>query len=293
MKKLLVTGASGFLGWNICMKLKNAWDITGTFSSHPVHIEGVTIRHVDLTRSRDVKRIFEETKPDAVIHTAAVASPDYCQTHRSESYKINVNAAVTVAGLCADRAIPLAFTSTDLVFDGRRGMYSEEDPVNPVNVYGEQKALAEQNVLETYPDAAVCRMPLMLGLPSPAYNSTLQSMVTALKDGSELTLFIDEFRSPVSAGTAASGLMIALTNVHGVIHLGGRDRISRYDLGVMLADILNFDPSTIRAYRQKDIAFPAPRAADVSLDSSKAFALGFDPMPIRKELEGLVRQESL
>lgn len=289
MKKLLITGASGFLGWNICRAAKDRWDTVGTVFSHPVRIDGVNIFRVDLTVFQEVKRMFHEFRPDAVIHTAAAASPDYCQIHTSETHKINVDAAVNIAGLCADHEISLAFTSTDLVFDGCRGMYKEEDPVNPVNIYGEQKVLAEQKLLETYPDAAVCRMPLMLGLSSPAYKSSLQTIVKAFIGGGELTLFTDEFRSPLSAEMAARGLLLSLKKVQGIIHLGGRERISRYDLGIMLADILHCDNPNITPCKQNDLTFAAPRAADVSLDSSKAFALGFDPPPLREELEDLMK----
>jgi dTDP-4-dehydrorhamnose reductase len=289
MKKLLITGASGFLGWNMCTLAKSEWNIFGTVFSHPVKCEGVHMIRIDLRDYRKLKKTFDEIGPDAVVHAAAAASPDYCQTSKSDSYKINVDAAVNIAGLCADRKIPLAFTSTDLVFDGRRGMYKENDPVNPVNVYGEQKVTAEQKVLDICQDAAVCRMPLILGMPSPAYKSSLQPMITAMREGRELTLFTDEFRSPVSAETAGRGLLLSLEKVRGIIHLGGRERVSRYDLGVLLADILHCGNSNIRACKQKDITFAAPRAADVSLDSSKAFALGYDPLPLREELEKVMK----
>lgn len=291
MKKLLVTGASGFLGWNMCALAKSEWNIFGTVFSHPVTCEGVHIIRIDLSDVRELKKTFDEIGPDAVVHTAAAASPDYCQTNQSDSYKINVDATVNIAGLCAVHKIPLAFTSTDLVFDGHRGMYTEDDPVNPVNVYGEQKVAAEQKVLDICPDAAVCRMPLILGMPSPAYKSSRQPMIAAMREGRELKLFTDEFRSPVSAETAARGLLLSLEKMRGIIHLGGRERISRYDLGVLLADILHCDSPNIRAFKQKDITFAAPRAADVSLDSSKAFALGFDPLPLREELMKIVNQK--
>jgi dTDP-4-dehydrorhamnose reductase len=205
---------------------------------------------------------------------------------------MNVDASVYVSGLCADLGIPLAFTSTDLVFDGLQGMYKETDQVNPVNTYGEQKVLAEQKILHIYPHAAVCRMPLMLGMPSPAYGGSLQPMLKALKEGGELSLFTDEFRSPVSADMAARGLLWSLEKVRGIIHLGGRERISRYDLGVLLADILGCRNPHIRACTQKDLAFAAPRAPDVSLNSSKAFSLGYNPLPLRDELERIINRQT-
>ncbi len=288
MKKLLVTGASGFLGWNICQEVKNEWEIFGTAFSHPVEIEGVNIMQTDLTDYEELKRVFNEIRPEAVIHTAAAAFPNYCQENQTESRKINVDASINLAGLCADNNIPFAFTSTDLVFDGQNVPYQEEDPVGPMNVYAEQKVKAEQGVLKRYPDAAVCRMPLMFGDTWQTSKLFFQLMVNALEEGTELKLFSDEYRTPVSGRTAARGLLLALDKAHGLLHLGGRERISRYNFGLLMMDVLEVREARLVRSFQKDIIMTAPRPLDVSLDSSKAFALGYNPISLREELEMLL-----
>jgi dTDP-4-dehydrorhamnose reductase len=106
-----------------------------------------------------------------------------------------------------------------------------------------------------------------------------------LTEGKELNLFIDEFRTPVSANTAAKGLLLALKKVHGIIHLGGKERISRYDFGKILAQIWQFPDDQLKSCFQEDVKMAAPRPKDVSLDSSKAFALGYHPLSVREELE--------
>ena len=288
MKRLLVTGASGFLGWNICNANQEEWEIFGTFNSHPVVIAGTKTVRIDLTDFKELKRVFKEIRPDAVIHTAAASNPDFCQENPAESQKINVDTSLNIAGLCADRKIPLAFTSTDLVFDGLNAPYREEDPVSPVNVYGEQKVLAEEKIFKTYPLAAVCRMPLMFGNPGSAASGFFQSMINALKEGRELRLFVDEFRTPVSGKTAAQGLFLALDKVKGLIHLGGVERIPRYDFGLLLMETLGISDAALIKCQQKDIITAAHRPPDVSLDSSKAFASGFKPLPLREELKSLL-----
>jgi dTDP-4-dehydrorhamnose reductase len=293
MKKLLVTGASGFLVWNICTAAKNNWTIVGTVFSNPIHIDGINILRTDLTGFREVKKIFKDVKPDAVIHTAAAASPDYCQIHKSSSHKMNVDTAVNIGGLCADSRIPLVFTSTDLVFDGLHAPYTEDDPVSPVNTYGEQKVLAEEGVLKRYPVTAVCRMSLMFGDPGPAASSFFVSMLRALKEDREIKLFTDEFRTPLSGAAAVQGIFLALEKVHGLIHLGGAERISRYDFGLLLMDVLGITKSNIVPSLQQDVTMPAPRVPDVSLDNSRAVVLGFRPLSLRKELEKIVNQGNL
>ncbi len=289
MRKLFVTGASGFLGWNVCQIARKEWDIYGTVFSHPIKIEGVNIIRIDLRDFKELRKIYKEIRPDAVIHTAAATSPNYCQTNRMESQKINVDVSINIACLCADSGIPCVFTSTDIVFDGLDPPYKEEDPVCPVNFYGEQKVMAERGMLKYYPDIAICRMPLMFGIPGPVASSFIQPMIKAMREGRELRLFIDEFRTPVSGETAAQGLLLALEKVKGIIHMGGVERISRYEFGRMLRDVLGIEDAKLIACRQKDVSMPAPRPPDVSLDSSKAIALGFKPLPLLEELNKIMR----
>ncbi|MBW4497806.1 MAG: NAD(P)-dependent oxidoreductase [Oscillatoria princeps RMCB-10] len=286
MKKLLVTGSSGFLGWNLCQLAKQKWQVYGTHFSHQVEIPGVKQLPADLTDFQELQRLFQEIGPDAAIHTAAQSQPNYCQTHPQESRAINVTASWNIAGLCADYSIPCAFTSTDLVFDGLNAPYRETDTVSPVSLYGEQKVLAEQGMLERYPRTAVCRLPLMFG-GAPAAKSFIQPMLRALKEGQELALFVDEFRTPVSGNAAARGLLLALENVQGRIHLGGKERVSRYDFMRLLIEVLGLSDAKIKTCRQADVKMAAPRPPDVSLDSSKAFALGYQPLCLREEFEAL------
>jgi len=266
-----------------------SWDVFGTVFSHNVKIPNVNIAKLDLRNFKDIQRIFQDVRPQAVIHTAAASNPDFCQEHRIESHKINVDVPVNIAGLCSDYKIPYVFTSTDLVFDGLKPPYREIDPVCPVNVYGEQKALAEQGVLKSYPVAAICRLPLMFGLPGPGATSFIQPMIKAMEQGQELHLFVDEFRTPLSARMTVSGLYISLQEVSGLIHLGGPERISRYDFGKLMVTILKMGNARLIPCKQRDIETGAPRPQDVSLDSTKALGLGFKPLPLANELQEICK----
>jgi len=287
MKKLLITGASGFLGWHLCQIAKQEWEVYGTYFSHSLEIPGIKMLKVDLVDFQELKQIFDAVQPAAVIHTAAISQPNFCQTHPDESHAINVTASCNIAGLCADSSISCAFTSTDLVFDGLNAPYRETDPVCPVNIYGEQKVMAEEGMLKRYPMTAICRMPLMFGKETPTATSFIQPFIQTLKQGKELNLFIDEFRTPVSGKTAAKGLLLALEKVNGLIHLGGKEIISRYDFGRLLVEVFQLAPDGLKGCQQKDVKMAAPRPSDVSLDSSKAFSLGYQPLSLREELQDL------
>ncbi len=290
MKKLLITGASGFLGWNLCQAAQAKWQVYGIYFSQKVVISGATLFKTDLRDYKAVSETFNTIKPDAVIHTAAASQPNFCQTHPEESYEINVTASINIARLCNEYNIPCAFTSTDLVFDGENPFYSESDRVSPICYYGEQKVTAEEKMSEINNAIALCRMPLMFGQASPVSSSFIQGMINNLKTGKEVNLFVDEFRTPASAATASAGLLLAVEKeLKGILHLGGQERISRYEFGLLLADVLNLPKGLIKPGKQADVKMVAKRSPDTSLDSSKAFALGYQPLSLRSELSDILQ----
>jgi len=287
MGKLLVTGASGFLGWNLCRMAQGRWDVYGLARRNQNQLQGVDLRRADLTRFKEIKENLQEIRPDALIHAAAESNPNFCQLYPAASHGINVEATLNLASLCADLRIPFAFISSDLVFNGLKPPYSENDPVCPVCIYGEQKAEAERAVLERYPRALVCRMALMFGDAGQGAASFIQPLINDMKNGRQINLFTDEFRTPVSATNAAQGILLALSKTNGIVHLGGLERICRFDFGKLLRDILGAPNARLNACTRQSIEMAAPRPADVSLSSSRAMALGFKPGSLREELKRL------
>ena len=287
MKRIVVTGASGLLGWNLCRFLTGgAYEILGIHLRHELSLPGIQAIRADLRDLGGVTGLFRELRPDAVVHAAAISDADFCQTHRDESHEINVDAAIHLSSLCRARSIPFLFISSDLVFDGLTPPYREGDPPHPRSYYGVQKVLAEKGVLSGYPDAAVCRLPLLIGIPGPGGKGILPT-IEAMRQGKVLRLFIDEFRTPITTKSAAAGIAVALEQVRGIVHLGGPERISRYDLGRLIAEVFEERGALLVPSRQKDVATDAPRPPDVSLDSSMAFGLGFRPAPLLEQVREL------
>ncbi len=278
------------MGWNLCQLARSEWEVYGTYDRHPIEISDTNLHRIDLTNLDRVRAEIDRIAPDAVIHTAAASSPNFCQSHPDQSYQINVTASAQLARICAAAKIPFVFTSTDLVFDGTQPPYLETDPVSPINTYGEQKVAAERDILTAYPQATICRMPLMFGISPPTATSFIQPWMSALLSRQSLQLFTDEFRTPVSATTAAQGLLMALKVAPGILNLGGNERVSRYEFGRLLAEVFEFDLSLLAPISQRDLPMAAPRAADVSLDSTKAIELGYNLAPLREQLELVYRQ---
>ncbi|MEO0532646.1 MAG: SDR family oxidoreductase [Cyanobacteria bacterium P01_A01_bin.123] len=287
MKKLLITGASGFLGWHLCQEAqRQGWHVHGTRHTHPVQISGVVLHTLDLTDVQALKGVLNDVNPDAVIHCAARARPNDCQVDPEGSYGINVTASINLATLCRDRAIAYTFISTEQVFDGLNAPYHESDPVSPINIYGEQKVAAEQGILVQQPTALICRMPLLFGV-APTAPSFLQGLLQKLRSGDQINLFVDEFRTPVSGCDAAKGILLALNQTQGLLHLGGVERLSRYAFGQKLVAAVGTDESCLHPGHQADLKFSAPRAPDLTLDSARALTMGYAPDNVTDALKKL------
>lgn len=285
-KRLLVTGASGFLGWNLCRAGRENYRLYGVVNRNGCPVSGIVTLRADLTDHGAVEKLFEQVQPEAVIHAAADADPNHCQLNPEESGAINVDATSFIVRQCRRFGIPCVIISTDLVFDGISPPFREDDPVNPLCIYGEQKVCAERRALDDYPEGVVvCRMPLMYGDAPPHAGSFLQTMVAAMREGRRITLFTDEFRTPLSAADGAEGIFSALEKeARGVLHLGGPERLSRFEAGVVVAEALGIEPDIRKALRS-DVVMAAPRPADVSLACDRTRAIiSFSPGAMKQEL---------
>ncbi|MCX6199418.1 MAG: NAD(P)-dependent oxidoreductase [Bacteroidetes bacterium] len=283
-KKLIITGASGFLGYHLLRVASVDWEVYGITNSKSFDFKEATVINCDIRNYIELGNFIDDIEPDAIIHAAAIADANFCEQNKDFSYEVNVEATKNLAGICCDFHIPFAFTSTDLVFDGTKGMYKEDAQKNPLSVYGEQKSIAEEEVLRIYPEATVFRLPLMFGIPEASVSNYLQKFISQLKNGEKAALFFDEYRSICGARSIAEGIL-KLMNETGIIHLAGKERLSRYEFGVKAANSFQLNESLLLSCSQKDVKMAAPRPADVSLDISKAVSLGFAPLGVDEELK--------
>jgi dTDP-4-dehydrorhamnose reductase len=283
-QRILITGASGFLGYALCRQAARWWTVYATIHRRPVTTAPVVPLRVDLRNEGGVRRLFQEVRPQAVIHAAAVTRLDQCQRDPQVSFAINVTAAATIARRCAHAAIPMVFTSTDLVFDGRHPPYAEADQPSPLSHYGEQKAIAEARIRHIHPGAIICRLPLMFGLSHGEGVDFTSQMIRGILSGQPVRLFVDEFRTPVDIHSATKGLLQTLTWPGGIYHMGGRDRVSRFAMGAIVAERLAATQGLLQPIRAAETAGADMRPRDVSLDSRTAFQRGYSPRPVKQSL---------
>ena len=289
MKKLLVTGISGFLGWHVAHYLQDDYELLGIYHKTKPELKGIPLTSLDITDNQSVSIFLNKNQPDAILHLAANSNPNQCEQDES-SNNINVKATINLAKWASERNIPFLFTSTDLVFDGKNAPYSEDSITNPIMVYGRQKLEAEQKVLAIYPNAIIARMPLMYGTPSNGLGY-MNAWIRNLKEGKQVYCFTDEYRTTTSGSDAARGLFLLLEkNQRGIFHLGGKDRISRFDFAHRMAEAFGLSKELIIPSLQKDVQMPAKRPADVSLVSTKAYEIGFNPGSVEEELKKLAKE---
>ncbi len=267
--RILLTGASGQLGAYLIDRLLAAkHDIVAWSGSTEGSRQGVAFRRVDLADTPATDRAIEAAAPEVILHAAAISSAEVAWRDPDRAWAVNVEATARLVDWADRRGGRVIFTSTDLVFDGSKGWNREDDPAEPLLAYGVTKREAERAVLGSS-RGVVARLSLLYGTSRSGRPSYFDQSIEALRRGEPRSFFEDEYRTPLDLATAAEVLVrLAECEFRGVIHVGGRERLSRFELMRRAAACLGIDPALVRASRRADAASPEPRPADVSLDTS-------------------------
>jgi dTDP-4-dehydrorhamnose reductase len=255
-----ITGAGGLIGSYI---VRLAGKYAPDFQIIPL-----TRSDLDLTDFAAIERRFLADRPRLVIHCAAMSKTPDCQANPAQARRINVESTARLAALAAEGEVDFIFFSTDLVFDGKKGNYVETDAVNPLSVYAETKVEAEA-VLARNSRHVIVRTSLNSGV-SPSGRSAYNEQLCAVwVQGKTVKLFHDEYRSPMSAtATARAVWELAACPKGGIWHLAGSERLSRLQIGQLLAERHpelqpRLESGSLRDYKG------APRPADTSLNCAK------------------------
>jgi dTDP-4-dehydrorhamnose reductase len=266
----LVTGASGQLGAYLLRHLRDRGKSVIAWSgSRRGEVFGTPLRPVDLTDGDDVSAAFHDARPDVILHAAAMARVDHCYHDPERASQVNTRGSERLAELSHRAGARFVLVSTDLVFDGERGGYSEDDAPHPLSVYARTKCDAEAAVL-AFPRVVVARISLLFGPTLIGRPLMFDVTADALRSGQPVTVFADEWRTPLSLPVAARALAeLARSDVTGRLHLGGPERLSRLEMGLRLADHLGASPEPLQAVRRDAVAGLESRPRDTSLDSSR------------------------
>lgn len=268
--KVLVTGAGGRLGTSLLRLMKNKFDI---FASDINELPNITkdLKYycLDTTDKQRTKEVLEKIKPDLVIHLAALTDLEKCEKDRELAKKINADSVSNIALCCKKNNIKLLFTSTDHIFDGKKGNYTELDKPNPLNYYGMTKVIAEESVRKL-------KQHLILRTTFFSWqNGFEQWLIDSLMNKKQVNVVDDQYYSPLFVDDLAR-IMIAMIqkDLLGTYNAALGKRISRYDFAIALAKTFNLSKSLINKVSTEKLysiiqqkGFQVPN--DVSLDVSK------------------------
>jgi dTDP-4-dehydrorhamnose reductase len=250
----------------------------------------------DIRDAEQVVRAFATVRPDCVIHTAALTKPDYCETRPEETRAVNVTGTRNIVEGCKGVGAKLIHISTDLVFDGKKGNYSEDDATQGINEYSRSKIAAERIVLDDSPDAVILRLSVLYGPRHSAHPSFLDEILGRWQCGQAMAFFTDQYRNPTFAPQVAHAVeqILAQPRVHGLFHLGGADRLSRYEFALIVARLLGAQARLIGRASMFDHTGPAARPQDCSLVSEKiGRVLGLVPLGCAEGLSEMLRERQL
>lgn len=242
--RVLVTGAGGFLGWHLLHFLhRSSVQAMGMFRRPPDYDVPVAAVFADLSEPTSVMKAVRQVQPTHVIHAAALSRTDLCEQNPVAANAINAGGTGTLMDACSslDEAPYVLYMSTDLVFDGESGPYTESDYPSPTQPYGASKAAGEMVVRISALPAAILRSTLIYGDAAPGRGCFLQWMAQGIRDGNG-RFFDDEWRNPIWVDDLCRAILLLLTHqASGVYHAGGDESLSRWEFASRLARYMDAD----------------------------------------------------
>ncbi len=270
MTRLLVTGASGLLGLNLALEAaQHGYQVAGVTHLNPLRDVPFAVYPADLAQPGAIEALFNDVRPEAVIHCAAVANLEAAEANPELAWSVNAELPGQLAQIAHRYGIQLIHISTDAVFDGVAGPYSETDLPNPQSVYGRSKLAGEQAVANACPDAMIARVNFYGWSPS-GKRSLAEFFFNNLSTGQKVMGFTDVTFCPLLVNELASFLLLGLKQkLAGVYHVVSRECLSKYAFGVALARQFGLDEALIRPVSVLESSLVARRSPDLRLKTDK------------------------
>ncbi|WP_373524130.1 NAD(P)-dependent oxidoreductase [Aquiflexum sp.] len=300
--KVLVTGANGLLGQKLVDQLRADPEIhvigTGKGQSRlPNAWKGsYEWREMDVTDKQQVLEVFAEIKPDAVIHTAAMTQVDDCEKEKDQSRIANIDAVSNLIEACRTNDVHLVHLSTDFIFDGEEGPYTEEAAPNPINYYGQTKLEAENRILESGIRWAIVRTVLVYGIANDMSRSNIILWVKkSLEEGRNIKVVNDQWRTPTLAEDLAEGcVLIVKKGATGIFNISGKDFLTPFEMAIQTANYFGLDKSLITEVDSTLFTQPAKRPPKTGFIIEKAKnELGYSPKSFTEGIGILSKQIKL
>ena len=291
-ERILVVGGTGLVG----NALLRTWTLQGaevsaaTYHCHPA--AGAFLQ-LDMQDESGVRALLAKHRPSLVAVPAANPYVDFCETHPVETRRVNVAGTLNVARACRELGARMIFFSSDYVFDGVQGSYTEEDAPSPINEYGRQKAEAEAGVLAADARNLVLRTSGAYGWQWEPKNFVLQ-IKTKLAAGQPMTVAEDLRYNPTYVENLAEiTAALAAKGASGIFHCVGAEEIARYDFAVRVARAFKLDESLLQPVPAARLNSPTPRPKQSSLRTDKVRrTVDVAPVGVGEGLRHMLAMES-
>ena len=297
MKKVLITGSNGLLGQKIVLNYSSSpdWEIIGTGlgPNRITSTKDFTYVTMDITNRKNVLEVLAEYSPDVVINTAAMTNVDVCEDDPMGCDELNVEAVKYLVEGSEKIGAHLIHLSTDFIFDGEDGPYSEDDRPNPLSYYGKSKWLSEGVVRKAQCPWSIVRTVLVIGIAEGMSRSNIILWAKgALSKGQEISVVNDQFRTPTLAEDLADGCMlIAEKGETGIFNISGKDFLSILEIVHLIADHFSFDKSLIAEVSSKTLNQRAKRPPVTGFVLDKAIdVLGYSPRSFVESIQIIDKQ---
>lgn len=284
-KKIFVTGGSGFLGANLVVALRKAHDVSFSWHRSLLRIPGAEGVRLELDSKAAIAETLSRLKPEAVIHCAAATDVDFCEEHPQEAQQINTAATRTLAEAAKKIKAHLLFISTEAVYEGTKGNYSESDSVAPINHYARTKWEAEEAIREIGGDWFIARTGFEgWRLNEKSKLGFLEWLIQKFEVGKPFTVFRDRLFTPISVYTFSAVLKeVVEKRITGLFNAEGSEKISYLDFARRAADIFGYEASLLLAGSLDDHPAKARRPKDTSLNSEALRKKMAMPLPGAEE----------
>ena len=263
--RVFIVGASGFIGRIMFEYLSREHETYGSFYSNPV--EGLI--HLDMTDLKAVKEILTSLKPDVIIHPAANPNVEYCEEHPMETWQVNVEGSKNIIETAREIGAKFVYFSSDYVFDGTNGPYSEDDVPNPINEYGLQKLAVEKLVANSLDNYLIIRITVVYGWERSGKNFVV-GLINNLKKGRSMKVPCDQIGSPTYANNMVQAVKELIeADKTGIYHVAGTDVMDRYTFAKNVAGIFELDESLFVPVTTDQLSQKAKRPLNAGMKVDK------------------------